>query len=341
MQRASRYDAIMRAAFLFSSILIGCGSSGNGPDGSMNDGGSTDVANGSDGSSGNGNDASDGAAAMPTPLATGLMGQVCCLASDATYVYFLMSGNIYEVPIAGGMPKELSPSNYGTVGTLVPTKDVLYVMFWQGVLGKVALPGGGLTVVLGLAQTQFGAVVSGTTLYWPALFADSINQIDVNGGGMGTVLFPNQKAPIGMAGDSTRLFWVEQGTNGAIVTATLPNGMPQTVGMVQTGPVGALGYDATNVYFIQLGNALAKIPRAGGSATALIGAGMGLPLGDGVNSFTADGMWIWAASDKGIFKVDPSGPYVNVMSQSAAGIISDANNLYWIGNNAIYKSAKP
>jgi hypothetical protein len=305
----------------------------------MNDGGSTDGANGSDGTSGP--DASDGGTAMPTPLVTGLMGQPCCLASDATSVYYMLSGAVYSVPIAGGTPLELAPGSYGVLGNIVPTKDYLYVVYVVGVLGKITLPGGGYAKLwTGQAQSEYGAVLSGTTLYWGALYANAIVQFDVTSG-MGSNLFTNQKAPLGVAGDANQLFWVEQGTPGAIVTASLPNGMPQTIGTPQVGPVGVIGFDATNVYFIQLGNALAKIPRAGGTATPLLGSGMGLPLADGVNWFSVDGTSIWASTDKGIFKVAPSGAYSIVIPGSATGVISDANNLYWIGNNAIYKSPKP
>ena len=337
----------MRALFLFLSLVVfgcGCGSSGsdNGPDGSMTDGGSSnDVVNGSDQSSTGSEGGIDAGMAMPTALVTGLMGQTCCLATDATYLYYMMGGAVYAVPLAGGMPKMLAPGNYGVRGTIFPTKDYLYVLYVNDVLGKVAIPGGGLSVIsLGLAPSQFGAVLSGTTMYWGGYYANVIEQIDI-GGGMASNLFTNQKSPMGIAGDSTRLFWILEGTSGAIMTAALPNGMPQMVGMVQTGPVGVLGFDATNVYFIELGNGLAKMPRTGGTATTLLASGKGLPLAEGINWFSADGQSVWASSGVGIFKVDPSGTFAKVSGQPAGGIISDANAIYWIGGTSIYASPKP
>lgn len=322
----------MRAVFL-SLLILGCGSSGGGgPDGSVpEDGGSSDaVAE---------QNADGGSVAMPTLLAM-WPGPACCLSNDATSLYFLSSGYVYSVPIAGGMPTLLASPSYANLATTLPVKDTLYVMFWEGVLGEVPLPAGGLKPFEHIPQSGRGLVLLGTTLYWGG--QNAINQIDVSGG-MPTQTFMRPTNPIAITNDGMQLFWLEGSANASIVTATLPSGPPQVLGTASVlNPEGVMGVDSTSVYFLAGNNqGLMKIPRAGGTPTTIFGPNMGLKITEGISWFTVDGSTLWVSAAGKIYKLDSSGKGGVAINSSAGEMVTDANNLYWLGNQGIYKSPKP
>jgi hypothetical protein len=261
----------------------------------------------------------------PSPDGGGVpaVGDFACIAIDSQYVYVATGltpttgGEIYRVPVTGGMPQTIVPMQNRPHGIASDGTNIYWVNY--GVLGqtvgtvmKAGLDGSNPTPIAMTQAAPFDIALDSTHVYWDNRGDGSVWQADKDGmnpkqlksgaganvgylaangttvffadatdnavysspvGGTATIFAMSQMGAVGVAFDSTDLFWSD-GTGGTIMSQPITGtGSATPIEMARTGP-NAVATDGTYVYWSESGGGknLGSINRTlttGGAITPL------------------------------------------------------------------------
>ncbi|HEX8795045.1 MAG TPA: hypothetical protein VF765_29060 [Polyangiaceae bacterium] len=159
------------------------------------------------------------------------------------------------------------------------------------------------------AGTAFGLVVSGGTLYWTTNDTNPMDGLVVSGsvaGGQATTMATGQANPLGVAVDTTAVYWANSGTQGAdagsvdqSVWMLTFSGNPTPLAQNLSHPVAVWSDPSTSyVYWVELGSpplyADGRVVRASKTPPAnptVLATGQGAP-----SDITGDDTWIYWAN---------------------------------------------
>jgi hypothetical protein len=173
-------------------------------------------------------------------------------ASDAFWTDFANPGNVLRTPIDGGTTVTLNDAQENPGAVVVDATSVYWTASGAGAVAKASLDGGSPALVASGIATPQGMAVDATRLYVAG--ADAVYAIPV-----GTE--NGQPAPLlaetngmGMAVDSTAMYWLAQGTGPTTGTVkmlpfdALDAGTPVTLATGQPTPT-FIALDANSVYW--------------------------------------------------------------------------------------------
>lgn len=157
----------------------------------------------------------------------------------------------------------------------------------EGAILKAPLGGGAVTTLASVLAVDFGAVlVDDTSVYWfnNSGMTDRVMKADKTDGGSPSVL-ASAGLVVGMALDSTSVYWTTQFLPGTDTTAVMKigkmGGSPVTLATEQSS-IGRPAVDSTNVYYARGGSAtvngvkqgpdgaVVSVPLAGGTPRTLV-----------------------------------------------------------------------
>jgi hypothetical protein len=262
-----------------------------------------------------------------TPLAFGLS-YVVGLAVDTSTVYFVASGQVQTVPIAGGTVATLANNGSNPDGVAVDATNVYFGASTDGIVGEVfqvAKTGGPPLTLTAEAGAPGAIAVGGTTVYWIDGYASALRTVSVGGGTPADVGMANG----GLALDTSTVFF---SSATGVYAFPLPAG-PAT--LLSTYDAVSLAVDSTNVYANGL-SGIQAIPRTGASPTWLTTTsytGLGWP------GLATDGAFVYFGDQNGLEKIPVGGgpiqaicasPTCNDAALGAVGaIVLDATSVYW------------
>jgi hypothetical protein len=214
---------------------------------------------------------------MATPIGGGVSipiaaGDALTLVADATSVYWTdTQQGVFKVPLAGGTPFQLASSRGQGVGVLAV--DGTHAYWAQAILGIRSAP---------LDGGEPTTLVPGTM---------------VSGSGVARML---------VAGD--RLYWVEVGPAGGILSVPTGGGAP--VVLVAETDIASLALDDTNLYWLNDGcpgsactGLVKKVPLGGGTPTVVVPGSQAHPGATG--ALVVDATSVYWTSGNAVMKWSP------------------------------------
>jgi hypothetical protein len=170
------------------------------------------------------------------------------------------NGVVMAMPLDGGFPVVLAPSQRRPWGIAVDASYVYWVNFTNpGSVWKVA-KGGGEPVALAAPQTfPIGITVDATSVYWTNndIADGGVMKVGIDGGD--PVVLAPASGPLGVAVDATNVYWAEPG-RGAVMRVPLGGGMPSWVASGQNTP-NNIRLSTTAVYWTAGSNMIWKVAK--------------------------------------------------------------------------------
>jgi hypothetical protein len=219
-----------------------------------------------------------------------------------------------------------------------------YVTSYQtsGNIYSMSLSGGGATI---LTQNYpqngpFGIALDAQNVYWTNNLGNTVMRMPLGGGVAPTTVAANQVLPAAMAIDATNLYWTDSNSPGQVMKATLANLSVSTLVGGINQPVG-LAVDSTYAYVaLTSDDYVIKVLLSNGSVAAQL------------TTFQNNPYWLAIDSTNVYFTNQASSGDAHQVAQSASmnagislgttalpqGIATDGVNVYWAGNNTIYKA---
>ncbi len=216
-----------------------------------------------------------------------------------------------------------------------------YVTTYQasGNIYSMSLSGGG---AVNLTQNYpqngpFGIVLDATYVYWTNNYGNTVMRMPLSGSVAPVTIATNQLSTSAMAIDATNLYW---STSSSVMKATLSN---LTVSTLVGGVTDAVGVavDSTYAYVALTGDDyIIKVLLSNGSVAAQL------------TGFQNNPYWLAIDSSNVYFTNQASSGDAHQVGQNASmnagislgatalpqGIAADGVNVYWAGNNTIYKA---
>jgi hypothetical protein len=201
---------------------------------------------------------------------------------------------------------------------------------------------GGPTVLANAIQPEFIAI-DATNVYWTDWTAGNVMMCAKTGcGGTLTMLASGQKNPIGIAHDSTTVYWANNsGTNGLMKCdiATCADGGSPTVLYASALGAGGIALDSTNIYVTVPGGtpgAIVKFPKDVDAGFTLLANTEKAPIfiaTDGINVYWTND----TTTSNNVRKCSVDGCCLNPttiapIQNGPFGIAVDTSNVYWINN---------
>jgi hypothetical protein len=155
-----------------------------------------------------------------------------------------------------------------------------------------------------------------------------------SGGRCLVILATGQDCPMGLAVDSTSVYWVNYDTGGEVVKVPIVGGSPVTLATGPSNPVSVV-VNATTAYWTiatLTGNYVMSVPLGGGVATTFASIGAS---GGGITNFAPialdDTSVYWGDYVGNLWKESLSGGAATNLASGEApwGIAVDATNVYW------------
>jgi sugar lactone lactonase YvrE len=142
---------------------------------------------------------------------------------DATSVYVLTGadfGSIVKVGLDGGMPVTLVEDLASPAGLAIDATSAYWTDSSIGTISKVPLDGGTTTTLAAELTNPQTLLVDATGIYWEDICAYTLMKMPVDGGVPVTLVSGGSNQPLGMALDSTSLYWSASGLTGSVMRLT-------------------------------------------------------------------------------------------------------------------------
>jgi hypothetical protein len=273
--------------------------------------------------------------------------------------YGLLGGAVVPVNIGLGAPFACGMTGPGGLVTSPGATWSSGKLFW---LDRSTPVDGGATTTIGshdfflgssptlgtVPGTALAIASDATTPYW-TMTDGTVMSLPT--GGPARTLASGGTSPIGIAADSSYVYWADQALGTVMRVANGGGSAPVTIASGQSGPTG-VAVDATYVYWTNYnGGTVMRAPIGGGSAPTTIASGLQEPL-----SIAVDGSGIYWTTLKSTGGPGP-GPETVMMAPLCGGtpttlvagcyawsipqaIALDPGNVYWISGSGFASTPK-